>query len=178
MTSQDDIFDRLKAITDNADREKAISLTLSMLKDEYNRLADVMIGVRERYLSFNIEDTALQNDIADLRLEAVDAYKPVNLIEAFLMERYDVNPESIMPAYDGDFPVSKAGEKGLELSFVTLKESAMRTLGLHCNVIGDMILLERRLYHHTYLAAAMKPAGESNIVFDFLTVVFDEDVIS
>ena len=94
------------------------------------------------------------------------------------MERFNVSPENIMPSYDGNFPVSKAGEKGWELSFVTLKESAMRTLGLHCNVIGEMILLERRIYHHTYLAAAMKPADESNVEFDFLTVVFDEDVIS
>lgn len=174
----DGLTERLGRIDATHTRDEAISLILLFLKEEYVRLENVAKSVRERYLKYGIEDPAVQNDIADLRLEAVDAYKPVNIIETFLSERYDVSPGSTTPEYAGDFPTSKAGEKGWELSFVTLKESAMRTLGLHCLVIGEMILLERKLYHHTYLAAAMNPADESSIEFDFLTVVFDEDVIS
>jgi hypothetical protein len=50
-------------------------------------------------------------------------------------------------------------------------------------VIGEVVLLERRLYHHTYLAAVMQPAacdtkeqGDQCLEFHFSTVVFDEDV--
>jgi hypothetical protein len=61
----------------------------------------------------------------------------------------------------------------------------MRSLGGHCNVIGEVVLLERRLYDHTYLAAVMQPAacdtseqGDSCLEFHFSTVVFDEDVVA
>jgi hypothetical protein len=189
--------EELKAIASNYPKDIAISLLLAKLNDEYVNLEKTIKGIREKYLKMNIDDPAMQNDIADLRLGAVEAYKPAYAIEKFLSDEMGVDITEKLPIFDGEFPVSEVKEKGWELSFVSLKENAMRTLGGHCNVIGDLVLLERRLYHHTYLAAVMKPvdspivtpgkhgrlkAGadkEKNdmmIEFDFNTVVFDEDV--
>jgi hypothetical protein len=112
----------------------------------------------------------------------VEAYQPAYTIESYLTER-DVDIGPLLPQYDGEFDTSSVHRKGWDLSFVSLKESAMRSLGGHCNVIGEVVLLERRLYHHTYLAAVMQPAqcetneqGETCLGFHFSTVVFDEDV--
>jgi hypothetical protein len=153
-----------------------------MLQEEYKRLEDILRDVRQRYLALDGDDPANEREIAGLRLEAVEAYRPAYFIESFLTER-DVDIEPLLPRYEGEFEASAVHRKGWDLSFVSLKESAMRSLGGHCNVIGDAIMLERRLYHHTYLAAVMEPApcdtkeqGESCLRFQFSTVVFDEDV--
>ena len=61
-----------------------------------------------------------------------------------------------MPKYEGKFEVSSANEKSWDLTAVSIKENAMRTLGGHCNVVGDIIVLDRVLYNHTYLASVMK----------------------
>ncbi len=154
----------------------------SMLQVEYRRLEGVLRGVRQRYLALDREDPANERAIADLRLEAVEAYQPAYAIESFLAER-DVDIAPLLPPYEGEFEASAVHRKGWDMSFVSLKESAMRSLGGHCNVIGDALVLERRLYHHTYLAAVMEPTacdtkeqGEDCLTFLFSTVVFDEDV--
>lgn len=68
---------------------------------------------------------------------------------------------------------------------MSMKKNAVRTPGRHSNVIENMVILERRLYHHTYLAAVSKPyrdrlpgEGSNDIVFGFPAVIFDEDVSS
>ncbi|MCD1294381.1 hypothetical protein CUJ83_05130 [Methanocella sp. CWC-04] len=162
----------------------AVPLILARLDNEYTALENAMKDIRERYLKLDVDDPAMQNDIADLRLKAVDAYKPAYRIESFLTEKMGVDISKFMPEYEGDHNISAVKEKGWELSFVTLKENAMRTLGGHCNIIGDMVLLERKLYHHTYLAAVMKPTicdtaekGETCIEYDSETIVFEEDIV-
>ncbi len=141
-----------------------------------------MQDVRQRYLALDRDNPSSEHEIADLRLEAVEAYHPAYVIESCLAAR-DVDIKPLLPQYEGEFDASAVHRKGWDLSFVSLKESAMRSLGGHCNVIGEVILLERRLYHHTYLAAVMQPAqcdtkaqGENCLEFHFSTVVFDEDV--
>jgi len=164
----------------------AISIISGMLIEEYRRLEGIMQRIRERYLSLDADDPADEHAIADLRIEAVEAYQPAYAIESWLAER-DVDIRPLLPQYDGEFETSSVHRKGWDLSFVSLKESAMRSLGGHCNVIGEVVMLERRLYHHTYLAAVMQPAGategkkepsgdEVMMEFHFSTVVFDEDV--
>jgi hypothetical protein len=167
-------------------REVATSLISGMLVKEYRRLEGIMQHIRERYLSLDADDPADEHAIGDLRLEAVEAYQPAYAIESYLAER-DVDIGPLLPQYEGEFETSAVHQKGWELSFVSLKESAMRSLGGHCNVIGEVVMLERRLYHHTYLAAVMQPAGAAEgkremdggevlMEFHFSTVVFDEDV--
>jgi hypothetical protein len=176
----------LKFILDDivAKNPKAIADTLieGKLLDEYRRLEGVMQHIRQRYLAMDPDDPASEHEIADLRIEAVEAYQPAYAIETYLAER-DVDIGPLLPRYDGEFDTSAVHRKGWDLSFVSLKESAMRSLGGHCNVIGEVVLLERRLYHHTYLAAVMQPAqcdtkeqGGTCMEFHFSTVVFDEDV--
>jgi hypothetical protein len=154
----------------------------SILQEEYRRLDGVMRDIRRRYLALDRDDPANEREIAGLRLEAVEAYHPAYVIESFLAGR-DVDIGPLLPQYEGEFEASAVHRKGWDMSFVSLKESAMRSLGGHCNVIGEVIMLERRLYHHTYLAAVMQPApcdtkeqGDSCLEFHFSTVVFDEDV--
>ncbi|HEY3272303.1 MAG TPA: hypothetical protein VGJ92_01000 [Methanocella sp.] len=180
----------LKFILDDiaAKNPKAVADTLieAKLIDEYRRLEDTLRHIRQRYLDLARDDPASEHEIADLRIEAVEAYQPAYVIESYLTER-DVDIGPLLPRYDGEFDTSAVHRKGWDLSFVSLKESAMRSLGGHCNVIGEVVLLERRLYHHTYLAAVMQPAGadegkrpeegeEVELEFHFSTVVFDEDV--
>jgi hypothetical protein len=164
----------------------AISIISGMLVEEYRRLEGIMQRIRQRYLSLDADDPADEHAIADLRLEAVEAYQPAYAIESYLAE-HDVDIGPLLPQYEGEFDTSAVHRKGWDLSFVSLKESAMRSLGGHCNVIGEVVMLERRLYHHTYLAAIMQPAGaaegkkepsgeEVMMEFHFSTVVFDEDV--
>ena len=176
----------LKFILDDiaAKNPKAVADTLisGRLLEEYRRLEDILRHIRQRYLALDRDDSASEHEIADLRLEAVEAYQPAYAIETFLAGR-DVDIGPLLPRYDGEFDTSAVHRKGWDLSFVSLKESAMRSLGGHCNVIGEVVMLERRLYHHTYLAAVMQPAqcetkeqGETCLEFHFSTVVFDEDV--
>jgi len=180
----------LKLILDDiaARNPKAVADALieGKLLDEYRRLEGVMQRIRQRYLALDRDEPASEHEIADLRLEAVEAYQPAYAIETRLAER-DVDIGPLLPRYEGEFDTSAVHRKGWDLSFVSLKESAMRSLGGHCNVIGEVVLLERRLYHHTYLAAVMQPAGaaegrkepggdEVMMEFYFSTVVFDEDV--
>jgi hypothetical protein len=164
----------------------AMDIVSGLLLDEYRRLEGVMRRIRERYLSLDADSPADEHAIADLRIEAVEAYQPAYAIESWLAERdADIGP--LLPRYEGEFETSAVHRKGWELSFVSLKESAMRSLGGHCNDIGEVVLLERRLYHHTYLAAVLQPAGAAegrkpgegedlDLEFHFSTVVFDEDV--
>jgi hypothetical protein len=169
-------------------KEVAIARISGMLLEEYRRLEGIMRRIRERYLALNPDDPGSEHELADLRVEAVEAYQPAYAIESYLTER-DVDIGPLLPHYEGEFESSAVHRKGWDLSFVSLKESAMRSLGGHCNVIGEVVLLERRLYHHTYLAAVMQPAegetrltpprdgsGEVMMEFHFSTVVFDEDV--
>jgi hypothetical protein len=176
----------LKFILDDiaAKYPKAVAdaLISGRLLDEYRRLDGVLQRIRQRYLALDPDDPASEHEIADLRLEAVEAYQPAYAIESYLAER-DVDIGPLLPRYDGEFDTSAVHRKGWDLSFVSLKESAMRSLGGHCNVIGEVVMLERRLYHHTYLAAVMQPAqcdgdkkDETCLEFHFSTVVFDEDV--
>jgi hypothetical protein len=180
----------LKLILDDiaAKNPKAVAdaLISARLVEEYRCLEGVMHRIRQRYLALNRDDPASEHEIADLRLEAVEAYQPAYTIESYLAAR-DVDIAPLLPHYGGEFETSAVGRKGWDLSFVSLKESAMRSLGGHCNVIGEVVMLERRLYHHTYLAAVMQPAGadegkrpfegdEVMMEFHFSTVVFDEDV--
>ena len=163
-------------------QEVANALISGRLLDEYRRLERILQGIRQRYLALDPDDPANEHAIAELRLEALEAYQPAYTIEAYLVE-HDVDLAPLLPQYEGDFETSAVHKKGWDLSFVSLKESAMRSIGGHCNVIGELIMLERRLYHHTYLAAVMQPApcdtkeqGEACLEFHFSTVVFDEDV--
>ncbi|OPY26398.1 MAG: hypothetical protein A4E28_02507 [Methanocella sp. PtaU1.Bin125] len=164
----------------------ADTIVAGMLSDEYRRLEAVLQGIRQRYLSLDVDDPASEHEIADLRIEALEAYQPAYTIESWLTER-DVDIGPLLPQYRGEFETSAVHKKGWDLSFVSLKEGAMRSLGGHCNVIGEVVMLERRLYHHTYLAAVMQPAGadegkkpaegeDVELEFHFSTVVFDEDV--
>ena len=166
----------------------AITMIMGMLRDEYARLEGTMKGIRQHYLGLNADDSADEHEIADLRLEAVEAYQPAYTIESYLSEM-DVDIEPLIPQYNGEFCTSTVHGKGWDLSFVSLKEGAMRSLGGHCNVIGEVVMLERKLYHNTYLAAVMQPAGidkgftpaeappgDVMLEFHFSTVVFDEDV--
>ena len=180
----------LKFILDDlaAKNPKAVADALieGKLLDEYRHLEGILAGIRKRYLALDPDDSASEHAIADLRLEAVEAYQPAYAIESYLAER-DVDVGPLLPQYEGEFDTSAVHRKGWDLSFVSLKEGAMRSLGGHCNVIGEVVMLERRLYHHTYLAAVMQPAGAAEGVkpaegaevmmeFHFSTVVFDEDV--
>jgi hypothetical protein len=171
-----------------AKNPKAVADTLieGKLLDEYRRLEDILRHIRQRYIDLARDDPASEHEIADLRIEAVEAYQPAYVIESYLAER-DVDIGPLLPRYDGEFDTSSVHRKGWDLSFVSLKEGAMRSLGGHCNVIGEVVMLERRLYHHTYLAAVMQPAGaaegkkqpegdEVMMEFHFSTVIFDEDV--
>ena len=176
----------LDDITAKNPTDVAITIISGRLLEEYRRLEGVMQRIRQRYLSLDPDDPASEHEIAGLRLEAVEAYQPAYTIEIYLAGQ-DVDLVPLLPRYEGEFETSAVHRKGWDLSFVSLKEGAMRSLGGHCNVIGEVVMLERRLYHHTYLAAVMQPAGaaegkkemEGNEVmmeFHFSTVVFDEDV--
>lgn len=172
---------KLAGVVNTHSREDAVGIIEGMLKAEYNGLEGRMKRVRAAYLKMGADDPARQNAIADLRLEAVEEYRTAYAIENFLADMgVDISP--LMPGYDGRFEASSREEGGWTLSAVSLKENAMRTLGGHCNVIGDVVVLEKLLYDHTYLAAVMKltddyePGKESYVEFDFYTVVFDEDV--
>ena len=176
----------LDDITAKNPTDVAITIISGRLLEEYRRLEGVMQRIRQRYLSLDPDDPASEHEIAGLRLEAVEAYQPAYTIEIYLAGQ-DVDLVPLLPQYEGEFETSAVHRKGWDLSFVSLKEGAMRSLGGHCNVIGEVVMLERRLYHHTYLAAVMQPAGaaegkkemEGNEVmmeFHFSTVVFDEDV--
>jgi hypothetical protein len=173
------ILDDIKA---RYPQDVAITMIAGLLKDEYGRLDGIMRDIRQRYLALDVDSPADEHEIADLRLEALDAYHPAYLIEIYLAGMgADIEP--LLPAYEGAFETSAARAKGWDLSFVSLREGAMRSLGGHCNVIGEVVLLERRLYHHMYLAAIMQPTscdtkeqGDSCLEFHFSTVVFDEDV--
>lgn len=160
---------------------EAAILVEAMLKEEYSRLEPAIRKEREAYLRMSVDDAGQQNDIADLRLSAVEAYQPAYVIENYLADmKVDILP--LVPKYEGRFEVSSRAGEEWTLSVASLKENAMRTLGGHCNVVGDVIVLERLLYDHTYLAAVMKltddyePGKPSYVEFDFYTVVFDEDV--
>jgi len=161
--------------------DEAVTLIEAMLKEEYSRLEPVIKKEREAYLGMNVDDAGQQNDIADLRLAAVEAYQASYIVENFLADMgADILP--LLPKYQGRFEVSSRAGEEWNLSLASLKENAMRTLGGHCNVVGDVIVLERLLYDHTYLAAVMKltddyePGKPSYVEFDFYTVVFDEDI--
>jgi hypothetical protein len=185
--SQPDLKHRLEDITAKYPKDLAITMITGMLKDEYARLEETMKGIRERYLALSVDNPASEHDIADLRLEAVEAYQPAYEIESYLVAM-GADVDLLFPGYEGEFETSAVRTKGWDLSFVSLKEGAMRSLGGHCNVIGEVVMLERKLYHHTYLAAVMQPAGsdkgpvipdpsgEVQMEFHFSTVVFDEDV--
>lgn len=184
---QPDLQPRLEDIAAKYPRDVAITMIMGLLKDEYARLEGAMKDIRQRYLALNVDNPADEHEIADLRLEAVEAYQPAYQIEAYLTAM-GAEIESMLPKYDGEFETSAVRSKGWDLSFVSLKEGAMRSLGGHCNVIGEIVMLERKLYHHTYLAAVMQPAGadkglpqpdpsgQVDLEFHFSTVVFDEDV--
>lgn len=172
---------RLFDIKMDHSHDEAVILIEAMLKEEYSRLEPIIKKEREAYLRMDVDDAGQQNDIADLRLSAVEAYQPSFIIENFLAEmKVDILP--LLPKYEGRFEVSSRGGDIWTLSVASLKENAMRTLGGHCNVVGDVIVLERLLYDHAYLAAVMKltddyePGKPSYVEFDFYTVVFDEDV--
>jgi hypothetical protein len=180
----------LKFILDDiaAKNPKAVADALieGKLLEEYRRLEGILQRIRQRYLALDHDDPASEHGIADLRIEAVEAYQPAYAIESYLAER-DVDIGPLLPQYEGEFETSAVHRKGWDLSFVSLKESAMRSLGGHCNVIGEVVMLERRLFHHMYLAAVMQPAGaaegikqaegdEVMMEFHFSTVIFDEDV--
>jgi hypothetical protein len=181
VLSTPDLRKKLNDIKRHHTHDEALSLIETMLKEEYARL-DAAIGKeRAAYIKMNVDDAAQQNDIADLRLIAVEAYQPAYVIENFLAEM-DVDILSLLPKYEGRFEVSSHKNNEWTLSVVSLKENAMRTLGGHCNVIGNVLVLERLLSDHTYLAAVMKltndyePGTQSFVEFDSYTVVFDEDI--
>ena len=167
-------------------KDVATTRISGLLKDEYRRLDGALQGIRQRYLRLHVDDPADEHEIADLRIQAVEAYQPAYTIESYLTEQ-GVDIEPLLPEYEGEFEPSAVRKKGWDLSLVSLKEGAMRSLGGHCNVIGEVVVLERRLYHHTYLAAVLQPAGAAEgrkeveddavlMEFHFSTVVFDEDV--
>lgn len=186
--SQPNLKATLEGLTARYPKAVAITMIEGLLRQEYARLEETMKGIRRRYLALSVENPAHEHAIADLRLEAVEAYQPAYTIESYLTE-LGADIEPMLPQYQGDFEPSAVRNKGWELSFVSLKEGAMRSLGGHCNVIGEVVMLERKLYDHTYLAAVMQPAGADKgvtlpeaqsgdvmIEFHFSTVVFDEDV--
>ncbi len=173
---------QLDEISEQHSKEDTISIVSALLKDEYEKLDDTMGKARAAYLKLNVDDPAQQNEIADLRLDAVESYQSAYAIESFLAG-LDVDVVPLMPKYEGKFEVSSANEKSWNLSAVSIKENAMRTLGGHCNVVGDIIVLDRLLYDHTYLASVMKLSDDykpgdmpASIEFDFYTVVFDEEI--
>lgn len=176
-----DLRERLDELKRRYTREEAVRLAESLLREEYARLEHAVRAERDAYLRTSVDDVARQNDIADLRLAAVEAYQPAYVIENFLAGMgADVLP--LMPRYEGRFEVSSREGEQWTLSMASLRENAMRTLGGHCNVVGDVIVLERLLCDHAYLAAVMRladdyePGRPSSVEFDFYTVVFDEDV--
>ncbi|CAJ36783.1 hypothetical protein [Methanocella arvoryzae] len=187
LSPSDDLKLHLETVSAKHPRDVAIAMITGMLKAEYARLEETLKGIRERYLTLNVDNPASEHEIADLRLEAVRAYQPAYEIEAYLAAM-GADVGLLTPRFEGEFETSAVHTKGWDLSFVSLKESAMRSLGGHCNVIGEVVILERKLYHHTYLAAVMQPAGadkglpqpdpsgEVALEFHFSTVVFDEDV--
>jgi hypothetical protein len=173
---------QLDEISQQHSKEETISIVSALLKDEYHRLDDSLGKARADYLKLHVDDPALQNDIADLRLDAVESYHRAYAIESFLAD-LDVDVTRMMPEHTGNFEVSSATEKSWDLTAVSIKENAMRTLGGHCNVVGDIIVLDRLLYDHTYLASVMKVSDDykpgdmpASIEFDFYTVVFDEEI--
>jgi hypothetical protein len=178
-----DIRKRLNDLKKSHPKAEAIRLAREMLAEEYRRLEGLMREARDNYLNMNPDDPAKQNDVADLRLEAVEEYQPALVIENFLAEM-GVDITLLAPKHTGSFELSSHINGEWSLSMVSLKENSMRTLGGHCNVMGDVIVLEKLLYDHTYLAAVMKltndyePGKESFVEFDFYTVVFDEDIQS
>ncbi|HTY90942.1 MAG TPA: hypothetical protein VMC84_07160 [Methanocella sp.] len=181
ISSTPDLRKKLSDIKIHHSHDEAVALIEAMLKEEYARLEPAIKTEREAYLKMNVDDAAQQNDIADLRLAAVEAYQPSYVIENFLTGMgVDILP--LLPEYEGRFEVSARNGEGWIMSVASLNENAMRTLGGHCNVVGDVIVLERLLYDHTYLAAVMKltddyePGKQSYVEFDFYTVVFDEEV--
>lgn len=161
--------------------EEAAAIITGLLKDEYRGLEEAMRALRASYLRMDVDDPAQQNDVADLRLQAIEAYRPAYIIEDFLTDMgVDVIP--LMPQYNGAFETSSYKNGEWLVSMVSLREDAMRTLGGHCNVIGDVVILERLLYDHAYLAAVMRqtddyePGKQTFVELDFYTVVFDEDI--
>ncbi len=172
---------RLNEIKSSYRRAEAIGLIIEMLRDEYRHLEGMMRDTRDDFLNMDADDPAHQNDVADLRLEAVEEYQPSYVMENFLAEM-GVDITKIILPHKGSFEVSSHQNGEWSMSMVSLKESAMRTLGGHCNVIGDIVVLEKLLYDHTYLAAVMKqtddyvPGEQSYVEFDFYTIVFDEDI--
>ncbi len=180
--SHQDMKKHLDEISEQHSKEDTITIVSALLKDEYERLDDAMGKARTAYLKINIDDPSLQDEIADLRLDAVESYHRAYAIESFLAE-LDVDVTAMMPKYKGTFEVSSANEKSWDLTAVSIKENAMRTLGGHCNVVGDIIVLDRLLYDRTYLASVMKLSDDykpgdmpASIEFDFYTVVFDEEI--
>lgn len=172
----------LDEISGQHSKEDTITIVSALLKDEYDRLEQEMSKSRSAYLTMNVDDPGMQNDIADLRLDAVESYHRAYAIESFLGD-LDVDVTAMMPRYEGKFEVSSVNEKSWDLTAVSIKENAMRTLGGHCNVMGDIIVLDRLLYDHTYLASVMKLSDDyrpgdmpASIEFDFYTVVFDEEI--
>ncbi len=181
ISSTPDLRKELGDIKRHHPHDEAAILIEAVLKEEYARLEPVIKKEREAYLRMSVDDAGQQNEIADLRLAAVEAYQPSYIIESYLADmNVDILP--LVPEFEGRFEVSSREGDEWTLSVASLKENAMRTLGGHCNVVGDVIVLERLLYDHTYLAAVMKltddyePGKPSYVEFDFYTVVFDEDV--
>jgi hypothetical protein len=173
---------QLAEIRDNHSREEAVAIVSAMLTEEYGRLDEAIGKARAAYLRLNVDDPAQQNEVADLRLESVESYHNAYMLESFLADM-DVDVKALMPKYEGKFGVSSVNDHSWDLSAVSLKENAMRTLGGHCSVVGDIVVLDRLLYDHTYLASVMKlsddykPGAEiTHIQFDFYTVVFDEEI--
>ena len=183
VLSGQDLKRQLNAICEQYKKSEAITKISGLLEEEYRRLEGLMREARDNYLSMNADDPSKQNDVADLRLEAVEEYQPALVIENFLAEM-GVDITLLAPKHTGSFELSSHINWEWSLSMVSLKENSMRTLGGHCNVMGDVIVLEKLLYDHTYLAAVMKltndyePGKESFVEFDFYTVVFDEDIQS
>ena len=179
--STTDLKKMLNLIKKSHPEVESISLISEMLRDEYRRLEGIMRDTRDDYLGLKRDDPVLQNEIAELRLEAVEEYQPAYVMENFLADMgVDIMP--LLLPHRGAFEVSSRTDGEWMLSMASLKESAMRTLGGHCNVIGDVIILEKLLYDYTYLAAVMKltddyvPGQKGYVEFDFYTVVFDEDI--
>lgn len=180
--SHQDMKKQLDEISEQHSKEDTMTIVSALLKDEYGRLDNAMSKARSAYLKLNVDDPALQNEIADLRLDAVESYHKAFAIESFLAE-LDVDVKAMMPKYEGKFEISSVNKKSWDLMAVSIKENAMRTLGGHCNVVGDIIVLDRLLYDHTYLASVMKLSDDykpgdmpASIEFDFYTVVFDEEI--
>ncbi len=172
---------RLDKLKKNYPKAEAVELITEILRDEYRRIEGIMRDTRDDFLNMDADIPANQNDVADLRLEAAEEYQPAYIIENFLAEM-GVDVTKLVLPHKGLFEVSSHQNGEWSMSMVSLKESAMRTLGGHCNVIGDIVVLEKLLYDHTYLAAVMKqtddyvPGEPSYVEFDFYTVVFDEDI--